>query len=173
MKGSSDRLPDTKKIEVMNKLNEDIEIKHIAKNTGLTIKQVERIRQTRNKELIEGQAQKYIDELPDVIQHDIEEIKDFYEISKKLREALKDNRNIDNLRELQVFCVYVDKKITDIKRSIGLYSSNQPGIVFQQLNVFNSQDTELSPIIAQLLGQNQNNDDDIIDIEAEDDEKSS
>lgn len=173
MQGSSDRLPDTKKIEVMNKLNEDTEIKHIAKNTGLTIKQVERIRQTRNKELIEGQAQKYIDELPDVIQHDIEEIKDFYEISKKLREALKDNRNIDNLRELQVFCIYVDKKITDIKRSIGLYSSNQPGIVFQQLNVFNSQDTELSPIIAQLLGQNQNNDDDIIDIEAEDDEKSS
>lgn len=123
-----------------------------------------------NKKIIEDQAQRYLDSLPDIVQHDIDEIKDYYLISKKLRETLMNvdkAGNKDLISSLQTYCNYIDKRITDIKRSIGMYSANSPGLVFQQLNVFNQQTTELSPIISQLLSNNKNiieDDEDVIDV---------
>ena len=118
-----------------------------------------------NKEKIQEAAQKYINAIPSIVEHDISEINDYFEISKKLRESLKAGGNLKNARALQDYCAYIDKRLTDIKRSLTLYSSQHPALVFQQLNVFNTQTNELAPIITKLLGS-QEDIDDIIDVEA-------
>ncbi len=142
---------------------------HSAKETGEIVGATERtifhIRR-RNKDKIEAEAQRYLDGLPDMVQHDIDEIKDYYEISRKLRDALKAETSIENLKALQDYCSYIDKRITDIKRSIGLYASHAPGLIFQQLNVFSSHSAELSPVIEKLLAGKEVDNDDIIDVTA-------
>lgn len=150
-------------------LAQGVPASQIAKQFHVTRNTVNKFKK-RNKEKIEEEAQKYLDALPDLVQHDIDEINDYYEISQNLRTELKNETSKYNLKALQDYCSYVDKRITDIKKSIGLYSSNNPGLVFQQLNVFSNKTSELAPIISKLLGQaniNQNPDDEeIIDVNA-------
>lgn len=157
------------KEKAIDMLSQGITSTEVAKQFGVSRNTVTKFKQ-RNKDKIEEQAQKYLDALPDLVQHDINEINDYYEISQKLRTALKENTSTENIKALQDYCGYIDKRITDIKKSVGLYSSNNPGLVFQQLNVFSNKTSELAPIISKLLGQaniNQNPDDDeIIDVEA-------
>lgn len=127
-----------------------------------------------NREKIVEAAQKYINAIPSIVDHDIAEINDYFKISQKLRDSLnaKEDKNLKNTKALQDYCVYIDKRLSDIKRSLTLYSSQHPALVFQQLNVFNTQTNELAPIISKLLGSVQNNagDEDIIDVEAVDNE---
>ena len=139
----------------------------IADELSISQPTVQRI-QKANQVLIRREAQKYLDILPDIVQNDIREIQDYFTISKNLSEQLKNGSTSDS-QQLQRFCEFVNSKITDIKRSIGMYSAHSPGLVFQQLNIFNSVQTSLNPQILQLLqgvnSQSQVDYDNIIDAE--------
>lgn len=139
----------------------------IAPALNLCTKTVYNIK-NNNKDKIEKEAQRYLDALPDIVEHDLSEIKDYKIISEKLRDALKNEKDTENIKALQEYCSYIDKRITDIKRSVGLYSSSAPSLVFQQLNVINKGNNELLPVIQQLLSGVQGEEDNIIDIEAGD-----
>ena len=139
----------------------------IADELDISQPTVQRI-QKANQSLIQKEAQKYLDMLPDIVNNDVREIKDYFTISKDLSEALKNGSTGDS-QPLQRFCDFVNTKITDIKRSIGMYSAHSPGLVFQQLNIFNTVQTSLNPQILQLFqgvsAQSQLDYDNIIDAE--------
>jgi len=160
--GDRDIIPSVKK-EVIQRLAHGESPLVIAPDLNICKKTVYNIK-NNNKDKIEKEAQRYLDALPDIVEHDLSEIKDYKIISEKLRDALKNEKDTENLKALQEYCSYIDKRITDIKRSVGLYSSTAPSLVFQQLNVISKGNHELLPVIQQLLGGDKK-EDDIIDVE--------
>ena len=139
----------------------------IADELSISQPTVQRI-QKANQILIQKEAQKYLDILPDIVANDVREIQDYFTASKNLSDTIINHPTVD-ASQLQRFCEFVNSKITDIKRSIGMYSAHSPGLVFQQLNIFNTVQTSLSPQLLQLFqgvsAQSQVDYDNIVDAE--------
>jgi len=126
----------------------------------------------KHQQEIQEQAERYLKALPSMIDQDIEEIADAKAISKNLRTKLLAG-DTDNTQQLQKYLEYTDKKVTDIKRSIGMYSSHTPAMVFQSLNIYNDNRQVISPsVMTALTGGARNNtelpDDVVIDVDSVD-----
>lgn len=106
---------------------------------------------SRNRELIEEQAQKYIDELSNIVARDISEIKDAEEISKIYRANLKAGVKDDMDFSRKEYLNYVKDIVKDVKKGIGLIPSHAPAPVYQSLHVNVSGDA-LSPLLLSMLG---------------------
>lgn len=165
----STTLTTVEKDEIIKRLAHGETPFRVSQGVGVSRASVNNIRRD-NRNKIEQEAQRYLDALPDMVKNDLKEIEDYYAISAKLRKALLEETDEKNMKALQDYCVYIDKRITDIKRSVGLYTSHAPSLVFQQLNVIGKDGNELLPMISQLLGgvnqQSKCEVNDIIDVEA-------
>lgn len=110
-----------------------------------------RLQKKYNKE-IEREAEKYLALLPDLVHQDETDFKTASQLSNHISDP-QQNKNLTAIKETKDqirFLEYADKKATDIKRSIGLYSSQAPALIFQQMNIYHEGDKLL--INPQILG---------------------
>lgn len=107
----------------------------------------------KNREKIETMMQQYINAIHEhTIIKDISEIKAAKDISELVQVDLMSNPDAKGTANRLSFLSYVDKKETDIKRSIGTLSSHNVAIAVQNMSIYHSHTTILSPVIMQALG---------------------
>lgn len=122
----------------------------------------------KHQDAIQLQAEKYLAALPSIVDQDLTEMKEAVELSAKLVGYLKEGSKITEIeangktetielfpekevRAIQKFLDYTDKKVTDIKRSIGIYSSHTPAMIYQTMNIYNDNRSVISPSVLRAL----------------------
>jgi len=152
----------------------------IANELGVCQKTISNVK-SRNPEAIEKAAQKYLDAIPSIIEDDLKEIKLAQDLTNDLIHSLKEESQIIETKEgkavelfpsqriaaIQRYKEYVDKKITDIKRSIGILPAQTQGLIFQQFNLIKTENKLISNKIIQLLGSSISTPEDDMPLEAE------
>ena len=106
-----------------------------------------------NRDKIEAMMQQYINAIHEhTIIKDLSEIKAAKDISELVQSDLIGNPDAKGTANRLSFLTYVDKKETDIKRSIGTLSSHNVSIAVQNMSIYHSHTSIISPVIMQALG---------------------
>ncbi len=124
----------------------------VARKLGVSENTIGRFKSAHATE-IQKQAEKYLATLPSIVDTDIIQIQTRSKLIAHIASPT-DNPNSTKLTETQdilSFCKDTDKIITDVKRSIGMYSAHSPGLVFQQLNIYQSNQQVISPAVLGML----------------------
>lgn len=106
-----------------------------------------------NRDKIETMMQSYINAIHEyTIVKDLAEIKASKDISELVQSDLLNQPDAKGTQNRLAFLTYVDKKETDIKRSIGTLSSHNVAIAIQNMSIYHSHTSIISPVIMQALG---------------------
>jgi len=107
----------------------------------------------KNREKIETMMQSYINAIHEhSLKQDIQEISQAPEIAQLTAEDIKSNPGAQGTQNRISWLQYIDKKVTDLKRSIGLLSSHNVAIAIQNMSIYHSHTSIISPVIMQALG---------------------
>lgn len=123
----------------------------------------------KNREKIETMMQSYIDAIHEhTLNQDLQEIAAAKDISSIIQVDLQNNMPMlpgDKTANRLAFLTYIEKKITDLKRSIGLLSSHNVAMAVQNMYIYNSHTNLISPAIMQVLGISRSEEHNTIDAE--------
>ena len=107
----------------------------------------------KNREKIESMMQQYINAIHEhSLKQDIQEISQAPVIAELVTKDMIVAPDAKGTQNRISWLAYVDKKITDLKRSIGLLSSHNVAVAIQNMSIYHSHTAIISPVIMQALG---------------------
>ena len=147
-------LTDSQQEEACKMLSVNTPQVEVAKHFGTTQPTISRMAsRVDRKKLIEEEAQKMIAELPDVMGEMKRDFKTSGQLSKYLAgETTENSSKLESISDILSFRRDVYKKQHNILQMVGLYPSQSPSIVVNQM--FNDNRTQvLSPGVADVIGK--------------------
>lgn len=106
-----------------------------------------------NREKIETMMQSYIDAIHEhSLKQDLKEIETAPVISDLVQKDMISKPHAPGTSNRISWLQYVKEKVTDLKRSIGLLSSHNVAIAVQNMSIYHSHTSIISPVIMQALG---------------------